>query len=98
MRIFLPIQPAGAEPVTLLAGHSPQPAAGANDPESDWHGHGAILLADDEDTVLDVAARLLQSIGFEVLRAKNGEDALKQFSEHAGIVRLALVDWSMHRN
>jgi signal transduction histidine kinase/ActR/RegA family two-component response regulator len=62
-----------------------------------WRGHGAILLADDEEAVLDVAARLLASAGFEVLLAKDGASALELFGAHAGSIRLALVDWSMPR-
>jgi PAS domain S-box-containing protein len=61
-----------------------------------WRGQ-TILLADDEETVLDVASRLLSSLGCAVLRARDGEQALRQHDEHAAAVRLALVDLTMPR-
>jgi two-component system cell cycle sensor histidine kinase/response regulator CckA len=58
---------------------------------------GAILLVDDEKAILDIAARLLASIGFDVIQARRGEEALRLYSEHQLRIRLALVDLSMPR-
>jgi len=40
-----------------------------------------ILIMDDEQSVLDITALLLQHLGYEVLSAKNGEEAIILFDE-----------------
>lgn len=56
---------------------------------------GKVLLADDEESVRDVATRLLQSLGWEVLAARDGQEALACFGTHQEEVSVALVDLSM---
>jgi len=56
-------------------------------------GHGeTILLADDEKLVYEVSRRLLESMGYRVLIATNGEEAVRLFGEHQGEIRLAILD------
>ena len=43
---------------------------------------GKILLADDHDDNRRLIARLLKSIGLEVIEAKNGKEALSRYCEH----------------
>lgn len=40
-----------------------------------------ILIMDDEQSVLDITELLLQHLGYEVLSAKNGEEAISMFNE-----------------
>jgi len=40
-----------------------------------------ILIMDDEQSVLDITALLLQHLGYEVLSARDGEEALLLFNE-----------------
>ncbi len=56
---------------------------------------GAILLADDEKLVRRVAERQLHSIGFEVLVAADGLEAIDVFGANADRVQLALLDVTM---
>lgn len=58
---------------------------------------GLALVADDEPMVLDFAAAALESMGFDVIRAKDGAEAVTRFLEHQGRVRLALLDLTMPR-
>jgi CheY-like chemotaxis protein len=58
---------------------------------------GAALVIDDEEPVRRVAARLLQSLGFDAWQAGDGRDALDQFAGRAGALRLAVVDLTMPR-
>lgn len=44
-----------------------------------------ILLADDDQTVRDAAGDVLQSMGYRVLRAANGRDAVAMFAAHPEI-------------
>jgi signal transduction histidine kinase/CheY-like chemotaxis protein len=53
-----------------------------------------VLLADDEETVLDVVSRLLGTLGFRVIPARNGEQVLEAYRQHPTI-QLALIDLSM---
>jgi CheY-like chemotaxis protein len=53
-----------------------------------------VLLADDEETVLDVVSRLLGTLGFRVIPARNGEQVLEAYKQHPGI-QLALIDLTM---
>lgn len=43
--------------------------------------HGRVLLMDDEEIVLKVAERMLKYIGFQVVKAKNGEEALEFYRQ-----------------
>ena len=51
-----------------------------------------ILLAEDEDDVRRVAARMLRTAGYVVLEAHNGAHALLVATEHAGPIALLLTD------
>jgi PAS domain S-box-containing protein len=62
----------------------------------DGLGGGTILVVDDETWVRDVTARMLGMMGFDVLQARDGEEALARFRE-AGEVRLVLLDLTMPR-
>jgi two-component system cell cycle sensor histidine kinase/response regulator CckA len=58
---------------------------------------GPALVIDDEESVRRVAARLLQSLGFEAWQACDGRDALDRFAGRAAELRLVLVDLTMPR-
>src|SRR5512133_2336893 len=36
-----------------------------------WHGHGVVLLADDEESIRSMGRRVLERAGFEVLAASD---------------------------
>ena len=46
-----------------------------------WKGTGTILLADDERTVRDIGKRILERLGFRVILAVDGDEAVRLFSE-----------------
>ncbi len=52
-----------------------------------------ILLVDDSRAVRLAGRRMVSSIGFSVLEAENGEEALKMVREHD--VDVILLDWNM---
>jgi signal transduction histidine kinase/CheY-like chemotaxis protein len=70
--------------------------AGAPAPGT-WHGSGTVLLVDDEAMVRDVGSEILRSLGFEVVEAGDGVEALERFREHAGGFSLVLLDLTMPR-
>jgi CheY-like chemotaxis protein len=60
-------------------------------------GSGTILVVDDEPTILEVASGLLHSMGFEVLTASDGQEAIAMFQQHVADIRAVLLDLTMPR-
>lgn len=58
----------------------------------DLAGRGSILLVEDEDGVRGIAAQLLQSFGYSVIEASDGEKALEIIKEHSGSIDLLISD------
>lgn len=62
---------------------------------ADWRGSGTILLVDDEESVRFVVSTLLERLGFEVLTASDGLEAVEVFREHAEAIAAVLLDVTM---
>jgi PAS domain S-box-containing protein len=62
-----------------------------------WRGAGTILVVDDERPVRVVAGRMARRVGFDVIEAADGEEALEMFVAHRDRVRLVLLDLNMPR-
>jgi signal transduction histidine kinase/ActR/RegA family two-component response regulator len=60
-------------------------------------GAGTILLTEDEPAVRDSTRRLLERVGYRVLSAGAGEEALRIGVEHQGPIDLLLTDVVMPR-
>jgi CheY-like chemotaxis protein len=56
---------------------------------------GLALVADDEPTVRQVGELMLKQMGFEVVTATNGQEAVALFEAHAARLRLVLLDLMM---
>lgn len=56
---------------------------------------GLILLVDDEDIVLDVGTQMIEKIGYSVIKAKNGKEAIALFRRHKAQVSLVILDLRM---
>jgi signal transduction histidine kinase/ActR/RegA family two-component response regulator len=54
-----------------------------------------VLLAEDERQVRDLTIQVLQRAGYRVIATSDGQEALKAFEQHAGIIDLALLDFVM---
>ena len=62
-----------------------------------WCGRGTVLVVEDEDGVREVVGRMLERLGFHVITAVDGQDALHVLGEHDGEVTAVLLDLSMPR-
>ncbi len=56
---------------------------------------GTILLADDEEIVRGVGQELLEALGYGVLTARDGREAIETFSKHHDEIDLVLLDMVM---
>jgi len=80
--IYLPLL-AEKETNISLAQHEDEPAMG--------HGE-TILIVDDDDRILDTTVDVLSSLGYAVLKARNGLQAIARFEEHADAIALCIFD------
>ena len=56
---------------------------------------GTVLVADDDNDVRETTAYLLRSLGFRVLEASSGADAIALCARHQGRIDLLLTDLIM---
>ena len=58
-------------------------------------GTETILIVDDQETVWDFLIEALQNLGYSVLLAENGEDAVSIYRENPNEIDLVLLDMVM---
>jgi two-component system, cell cycle sensor histidine kinase and response regulator CckA len=62
---------------------------------SSWRGSGCVLLVDDEEDVRRVAAAMLGWLGFSVVAASDGREAVALVAEDPGRFACVLMDFTM---
>jgi two-component system, cell cycle sensor histidine kinase and response regulator CckA len=63
--------------------------------ESIQMGSERILLVDDEDYILDVGRLMLEGLGYTIVTANGGRDAIKSFAEQSHTIKLVILDLVM---
>jgi len=58
-------------------------------------GEGTILLVDDEEMITDVGELLLGKLGYHVLTAKSGQEAIDVYGKNMGDIDLVILDMIM---
>jgi len=58
-------------------------------------GHETILLVDDEEMIVEVGKRMLDALGYTVIAAGSGKEAVELFSAHKDHVDLVILDMVM---
>jgi len=66
-------------------------------PQAPLGGKANILLVDDHALMRDATSRMLSSLGYKVVTAKDGVEALEYFREHSQQVDLVIIDMVMPR-
>jgi len=56
---------------------------------------GTILLVDDEAIIVDVGAQMLKKIGYTVLKAQSGKEAIELYRENIDKIDLVILDMIM---
>jgi PAS domain S-box-containing protein len=79
-RIYLPLIPADVEEEKKLVEERPV------------GGTETILLAEDDESVRTMTRNLLENIGYKVITAIDGKDAVKTYKENYGKIHLLLFD------
>jgi len=54
-----------------------------------------ILLVDDDPMIVDIGEQLLKKMGYEVLTAKSGKEAIKIYEENKGEIGMVILDMVM---
>lgn len=62
-----------------------------------WRGRGTVLVVEDEEGVREVVGRMLERLGFQVITAEDGIEALRRLDHHEGAMAAVLLDLSMPR-
>ena len=62
-----------------------------------WQGSGTVLVVDDERLIRDLARRVLNRAGFEVVTAENGHVAVETFKNRHADITAVLLDMTMPR-
>ena len=71
-------------------------SAGPPEPRETWRKGGeTVLVVEDEGGIRALMRKILQKQGYEVLEARNGEEALGLAEEHAAPIHLLLTDIEM---
>jgi CheY-like chemotaxis protein len=83
-RVLLPADGGAAAP-----GEAHPPAV------REFHGHGLVLVADDEPGVRTLARIILERAGFRVVTAVDGREALALYKQHEREIRLVVLDMTM---
>lgn len=58
-------------------------------------GEGTVLLVDDEEMIIDVGSQMLKHMGYEVLTAGDGKEALEVYQENRGVIDIVILDMIM---
>lgn len=61
----------------------------------DWRGSGLVLVVDDEAPIRAMTATALGRMGFEVVEASDGQEAIEVFRRHASALRAVVLDLVM---
>lgn len=60
-----------------------------------WQASGTILLAEDEGQIRSLVTSMLETLGFTVIAAENGREALECYRERAAEISLVITDMGM---
>ena len=76
-------------PLCLAPAARPAPVA------AQAHGHGRVLLVEDEEMLAEIGRAWLEDAGYDVLIASDGELAVELFREHAATLDLVVCDMGL---
>ena len=85
--------------VRVLFPTTPRPATDetetADGPADQWSGTGTVLVVDDEEGIRVLVQRMLEKLGFAVLAAASGDEAIRIYRDIAPRIDCILLDLHM---
>jgi signal transduction histidine kinase/CheY-like chemotaxis protein len=72
-------------------------AAKTGDLDESHHPSATVLLVDDEEMIRNIGRSLLMKVGYKVLLAEDGQEAVEIYTQHAGAIDLVILDLRMPR-
>ena len=63
--------------------------------EDAWRGDETVLVVDDEDMIWEILIENLQELGYTVILAEHGEDAVEIYSSNPGLIDVVILDMVM---
>jgi two-component system cell cycle sensor histidine kinase/response regulator CckA len=58
-------------------------------------GDETLLLVDDEEVIIDVGSQLLEKLGYTVIKARGGEEAIRKYQENMDKIHMIILDMIM---
>ncbi len=78
---------------TIFLPASKKAVKGTDEAPSKLHkGSGTVLVVDDEQLVLDVSASMVEKLGYTVLKAQNGDEAVDIFKVNRRKIKMVILD------
>ncbi len=63
--------------------------------DGSWHGHGTVLLVDDEETIRAIGSEMLKKLGYDVITACDGREAAELYSYQRDRIAFVVLDLTM---
>lgn len=63
--------------------------------DAPWQGSGLALLVDDEEIIRSIAADMLKELGFDVMTAQDGREAVELFRQNRERIAFVVLDLTM---
>ena len=80
--------------ILLPAGNKPAELFNCDSLTDNWKGSGTVLLVDDEETIRAIGREMLQELGFDVITAGDGREALEIYTSRNDI-SFVILDLTM---
>ena len=80
--------------ILLPAGEQPSEMFSGKESDDSWRGNGLALLVDDEEVVRTIGSEMLRELGFEVMTANDGREAVEIFKTRTDI-SFVILDLTM---
>lgn len=81
-------------PITLEESRVPECSSEA---PRDFRGNETLLVAEDDPAVRNLNRTVLETFGYRVIEARDGEEAVEEFKRHRDEIRLVVLDVVMPR-
>jgi PAS domain S-box-containing protein len=90
-------EPGRGSTFKILLPASERPAARAVAPvsEAQWRGSGLVMLVDDEEIIRSIASDMLTELGFDVMTAQDGREAVDLFRRNRERIAFVVLDLTM---